>query len=129
MAWLWWVLLAVVVLVLGLWLWWTAHRLDLMHHRIEVSRAALDAQLLRRSGVAVELATSRTLDNPGVGVRAADEGRLERVVAEVVEEPAVAGHQPGVLDARDRLAHHAGGHGVGSRRSSAARPTAETMLT
>ena len=62
MAWLWWVLLAVVVLVLGLWLWWTAHRLDLMHHRIEVSRAALDAQLLRRSGVAVELATSRTLD-------------------------------------------------------------------
>ena len=62
MAWPWWVLLAVVVVVLGLWLWWTAHRLDLMHHRIEVSRAALDAQLLRRSGVAVELATSGTLD-------------------------------------------------------------------
>jgi hypothetical protein len=58
----WWVLLAAVVLVVGLWLWWTAHRLDRMHHRIEVSRAGLDAQLLRRSGAALELATSDTLD-------------------------------------------------------------------
>jgi hypothetical protein len=58
----WWVLLAALVLVVGLWLWWTAHRLDRMHHRIEVARAGLDAQLLRRSGAALELATSDTLD-------------------------------------------------------------------
>lgn len=58
----WWLLLTVVVVALGLWLWWTAHRLDQMHHRIEVSRASLDAQLLRRSGAALELATSATLD-------------------------------------------------------------------
>ncbi len=58
----WWVLGTVVVVALGLWLWWTAHRLDQMHHRIDVSRASLDAQLLRRSGAALELATSDTLD-------------------------------------------------------------------
>ena len=62
MAWGWWLLLAVVVLVVGLWLWWTAQRLDRMHHRIDVARAGLDAQLLRRSGAALELATSGTLD-------------------------------------------------------------------
>ncbi len=41
---------------------WTAHRLDRMHHRIDVSWASLDAQLLRRSGAALELATSDALD-------------------------------------------------------------------
>lgn len=62
MGWGWWLLVVVVVVVLGLWLWWTAHRLDQMHHRIDVSGAALDAALLRRSGTALELATSDTLD-------------------------------------------------------------------
>lgn len=59
---LWWALLAVAAVVVGLWLYWTAHRLDRMHHRIDLARAALDAQLLRRSGAALELATSATLD-------------------------------------------------------------------
>ncbi len=62
MGWEWGVLLALVVLVGGLWLSWTAHRLDRMHHRIDVARASLDAVLLRRSGTALELATSGTLD-------------------------------------------------------------------
>jgi len=56
------VLLAVAVVLLGLWLAWTANRLDRMHHRIDVARERLDAQLLRRSGVAVELAASDALD-------------------------------------------------------------------
>ena len=47
---------------LGLWLSWTANRLDRMHHRIDVARASLDTQLLRRSGAALELATSGALD-------------------------------------------------------------------
>jgi hypothetical protein len=51
-----------LLLVLGLWLTWTANRLDRMHHRIDVARATLDRQLLRRSGVALELATSGALD-------------------------------------------------------------------
>jgi hypothetical protein len=60
----WWhvALTVLVVVVLGTWLSWTANRLDRMHHRIEVARASLDAQLLRRSGAALELATSDALD-------------------------------------------------------------------
>lgn len=58
-----WILAAAVVLVaLGLWLTWTANRLDRLHHRLEVARASLDSQLLHRSGTALELATSGALD-------------------------------------------------------------------
>jgi hypothetical protein len=58
----WLVLLAVLVVAVGLWLSWTANRLDRMHHRIDVARATLDTQLLRRSGATVELASSEALD-------------------------------------------------------------------
>ncbi len=51
-----------------------------------------------------------TSTHPRVRVRAAHEGDLERVVAEVVEVAAVARDQPRVLDALDRLADHPGGH-------------------
>ena len=61
---LWLVLLLAVVLALGLWLTWTANRLDRMHHRIDVARGTLDAQLLRRSGATLELASSEVLDPP-----------------------------------------------------------------
>jgi hypothetical protein len=61
-AWGWLLLAAAVITVLVVWLTWTANRLDRMHHRIEVARASLDAQLLRRSGAALELATSDALD-------------------------------------------------------------------
>ena len=61
----WWLLLLlVVVLVVGFWLTWTANRLDRMHHRIDVARGTLDAQLLRRSGATLELASSEVLDPP-----------------------------------------------------------------
>ena len=62
MVWIWFTLGVVLVLALGLWLSWTANRLDRMHHRIDVARASLDTHLLRRSGAALELATSGTLD-------------------------------------------------------------------
>jgi len=52
----------VLLLALGLWLSWTANRLDRMHHRIDVARASLETQLLHRSGTALELATSGALD-------------------------------------------------------------------
>jgi hypothetical protein len=58
------VLLALGLVAVGVWLSWTAGRLDRMHHRIEVARATLDAQLLRRSGAALELASSEALDPP-----------------------------------------------------------------
>ena len=60
-----WVVLAVLVLMaLGLWLTWTANRLDRLHHRIDVARATLDGQLMRRSGATLELASSEVLDPP-----------------------------------------------------------------
>ena len=62
MEWLWLVPALVVLLALGLWLSWTANRLDRIHHRIDVARASLDTQLLHRSGTALELATSGALD-------------------------------------------------------------------
>jgi hypothetical protein len=84
-----WVLVAVVavvvLLLLGSWLSWTAQRLDRMHHRLEVARGSLDAQLLRRSGAALELATSGALDparslvlvDTASSARAAFEGDVE----------------------------------------------------
>jgi hypothetical protein len=58
--------LALAVLVLW-YLSWTAARLDRLHARVEGARYALDAQLLRRSTLALELATSGLLD-PASGV-------------------------------------------------------------
>ncbi|MFI5803989.1 hypothetical protein [Streptomyces sp. NPDC051561] len=52
----------VVLVAIGLYLSWTAGRLDRLHARLDASRAALDAQLLRRASVAQELATSGLLD-------------------------------------------------------------------
>ncbi|MDX2848049.1 hypothetical protein [Actinacidiphila glaucinigra] len=53
---------AVALVAVGLYLSWTAGRLDRLHARIDAARAALDAQLLRRASVAQELATAGVLD-------------------------------------------------------------------
>lgn len=55
-----WIVLAIVAI--GVYLSWTAGRLDRLHSRIDAARAALDAQLLRRASVTQELATSGVLD-------------------------------------------------------------------
>ena len=64
MTWVTWLVVValVAVVLVGLWLSWTANRLDRMHHRIDMARASLDAQLLRRSGAALELVASEVLD-------------------------------------------------------------------
>lgn len=62
MEWVWAVGAVVVLVALATWLSWTANRLDRLHHRLEVARASLETQLLRRSGAALELATSGALD-------------------------------------------------------------------
>ncbi|RZE70318.1 hypothetical protein IPZ55_27185 [Streptomyces sp. A10(2020)] len=54
--------IAVALLAVGVYLSWTAGRLDRLHARIDAARAALDAQLLRRASVAQELATAGVLD-------------------------------------------------------------------
>ncbi|SEG89235.1 Uncharacterized conserved protein [Thermomonospora echinospora] len=48
--------------LLGLYVSWRATRLDRLHVRVETARAALDAALVRRAAVALELAASRVLD-------------------------------------------------------------------
>src|SRR4051794_17800264 len=58
-----------VLLVLGWYLSYSAGRLDRLHHRVETSRAALDAQLARRAAAAVEAAP---LLDPATGLLVAD---------------------------------------------------------
>jgi hypothetical protein len=59
-----WVLVAVavVLLLLGAYASWTAGRLDRLHHRVESSRAALEAELARRAALVAELAGTGILD-------------------------------------------------------------------
>lgn len=84
--WLFWITAA--LLLIGVYLSWTAGRLDRLHARIDASRAALDAQLLRRASIAQELATSGVFDPAASMVlyRAAHDARLaeeeQREVAE-----------------------------------------------
>jgi hypothetical protein len=54
----------------GLYLSMTAGRLDALHKRIDTAELALDAHLLRRSSVVLELATSGLLDPAGAIVLA-----------------------------------------------------------
>lgn len=65
MSWWWVVLVVVLVGLFGLYLSMTAGRLDALHRRIDTAELALDAHLLRRSSVALELATSGLLDPAG----------------------------------------------------------------
>lgn len=90
MTWLY-VALAVLLVLLVAWLYWTADRLDRMHHRIEVARASLETQLVHRSGSAMELATSEVLDparsllllEAAHRARAADPAEVEAVESEL----------------------------------------------
>lgn len=54
--------IAAALVVVGVYLSWTAGRLDRLHSRIDAAKAALDAQLLRRASVAQEVGTSGVLD-------------------------------------------------------------------
>ena len=55
------IIVAVAVLV-GVYVSWRAGRLDRLHARVDAARAALDAALVRRSSVALELAACGLLD-------------------------------------------------------------------
>jgi hypothetical protein len=105
----WSALALLVVLVAGWYLFFSATRLDRLHARVEGARSALDAQLVRRASVALQLATSGQLD-PATGVLlagAAHEAReaepADREVAE--SDLTVALHaalaEPGLGDALD----------------------------
>ncbi|WP_371501375.1 hypothetical protein OG871_31380 [Kitasatospora sp. NBC_00374] len=57
-----WIWAAAAVVLFAVYLSWTAGRLDRLHARIDAAKASLDAQLVRRASVALELATSSLLD-------------------------------------------------------------------
>jgi hypothetical protein len=56
------ILVIAAALLVGVYVSWRAGRIDRLHARVDMARAALDATLLRRSSVALELATSGLLD-------------------------------------------------------------------
>ncbi|WP_026256854.1 hypothetical protein [Actinopolymorpha alba] len=67
----------VVLAVAGVYLSWTAGRIDRLHARLDAARAALDAQLFRRVAVALEVATSGMLD-PATSLLVADAAHRAR---------------------------------------------------
>lgn len=66
-----------LVMVVGWYLSFSAARLDRLHARTELARSALDAQLVRRASVALELATSGRLD-PASGILVVDAAHRAR---------------------------------------------------
>ena len=56
------ILIVVAAILMGVYVSWRAGRLDRLHARVEAARAALDAALVRRSAVALELAAGGLLD-------------------------------------------------------------------
>lgn len=108
--------LAVLVLLM-FYVSWRATRLDRLHARVEAARAALDAALVRRSAVALELAASGLLD-PATSVllagaaheaRAAERERREPVESDLSRALRAACEQP---DFRATVLVHEGGADV-----------------
>jgi len=121
MTW-WWIAIVIVILALvGLYLSMTAGRLDALHRRIDVSGHALDVQLLRRSALTMDLASSGLFD-PATTVVLADsahaaraaeasdpvarglmESNLTRVLVEVLPDEAELDDLRGSVEARQML--------------------------
>lgn len=82
---------------------WRATRLDRLHVRVETARAALDAALVRRAAVSLELAASRLLD-PATSLvlataaheaRTADTERREFAESDLSKALRAVAEQPG----------------------------------
>jgi hypothetical protein len=71
------VLVLVAVAMTGVYVSWRAGRLDRLHTRLETARASLDAALVRRSSVALEMASSGLLD-PATSLVLADHAHNAR---------------------------------------------------
>lgn len=79
--------LAAVLVAAAAWASWTAGRLDRLHHLVETAEASLDAQLVRRSAAALELASSGLLD-PAASVLLAEAAHEARSATDADREPA-----------------------------------------
>jgi hypothetical protein len=81
------ILVIALVACAGVYISWRAGRLDRLHARLEAARFALDAALVRRSSVALEMASSGLLD-PATSVllaEAAHEARSAQAAREMPE--------------------------------------------
>jgi hypothetical protein len=89
----WWFWALVAFIVVASYVGATSNRLDRLHARLDATRAALDAQLLRRAAVTLEIAASGLLD-PASSVllaSAAHEARASSGDAREVDESALTG--------------------------------------
>ena len=107
------ILIVVAAILVGVYVSWRAGRLDRLHARVEAARAALDAALVRRSAVALELAAGGLLD-PATSLliaaaahdACAPGGPDERAQSDLTRALRAALSQPGF---RTALASRAGG--------------------
>jgi hypothetical protein len=92
-----------VAFLLFVYVSWRATRLDRLHVRVETARAALDAALVRRAAVSLELAASRLLD-PATSLvlataaheaRTADTERREFAESDLSKALRAVAEQPG----------------------------------
>src|SRR5712691_9077856 len=87
------IIILAVVAMTGVYVSWRAGRLDRLHTRVETARASLDASLVRRSSVALELGTGGLLALAAHHARSAQEGRelaeseLTRTLRTVLNQP------------------------------------------
>jgi hypothetical protein len=82
----WWLVAAPGLLaVIGVYLSWTAGRVDRMHARVDTARASLDAQLQRRSAIAIERAGAGMLD-PASAMLVADSAHRARAASTTAQE-------------------------------------------
>lgn len=79
------IIIAVLALT-GVYVSWRAGRLDRLHARLEAARFALDAALVRRSSVALELASSGLLD-PATSLLLAGAAHDARAAQPAREQP------------------------------------------
>lgn len=110
-----------LVVLVGWYLTFSATRLDRLHARLEGARSALDAQLVRRASVALQIAASGRLD-PATGLLLADaahqareadpddqpgreiaESDLTRALLAAFDDPAVGAHLAGDAVGRELL--------------------------
>jgi len=80
------IIVIAVVACAGVYISWRAGRLDRLHARLEAARFALDAALIRRSSVALELASSGLLD-PATSVLLAEAAHDARSAETAREMP------------------------------------------
>lgn len=98
-----------LALVVAWYLTFSATRLDRLHARLEGARSALDAQLVRRSSVALQVAVSGRLDPASALLLAAAaheardvaDGDREQAESDLSRALQAAFAEPGVLEAFD----------------------------